>query len=376
MKAVALLKVAELANDRVQPFDGLRPYVATGDLDDTGVLSPTDVTFEDRPSRADLQIRAQDVCFARMKHTEKVRRFVAGEEKYILSTGFAVLRPRQDELNPDYLYHWLRSNELQRAKDERCTGAIQPAITNGGLGDLTISLPPLEEQRRIASILDAADELSAKRQQAIDQLDNLTQATFIDMFGDPLSNPRGWSTAAISELGAVSTGKTPSGLREGMYGSEVPFVTPGDLESMEPVARWLSKEGASQVRVVPAGSALVCCIGATIGKVGVAHRRSTFNQQINAVDWDRKKVVPNYGFQVLRLFSPEIARLGVSTTLPILKKSSFEKLELPCPPRELQEKYSTLVEALTLRRVQAAEQIAQFEVLFASLQQRAFRGDL
>ena len=70
-----------------------------------------------------------------------------------------------------------------------------------------------------------------------------------------------------------------------MFGQEVPFFTPGDLETDAPVARWLSDAGAEHARVVPEGSTLVSCIG-TLGKVGVTDRPSAFNQQINAIDWD------------------------------------------------------------------------------------------
>jgi type I restriction enzyme S subunit len=244
------------------------------------------------------------------------------------------------------------------------------------LQEIMIPLPPIEEQRRIASILDAADALCTKRRQALVKLDTLTQAIFIDMFGDPVSNSNGWPKLPLSELGRVVTGKTPPSAKSGMFSDEVPFVTPGDLESGDPSVRWLSKEGASHSRVVPAGSTLVCCIGATIGKVGQAITECAFNQQINAVDWDRSVILPAYGTKVMKSFRQEIARLGASTTLPLLKKTSFEKVEIPVPPMKFQVEFQFLSEALAQCWTRLTVQSAVFEKLFATLQHRAFRGEL
>lgn len=83
-------------------------------------------------------------------------------------------------------------------------GATMKHITRGKFLANKIPLPPLAEQRRIASILDKADELRQKRQQAIKKLDQLLQATFIDMFGDPVSNPKGWDLVNLESLLAKS----------------------------------------------------------------------------------------------------------------------------------------------------------------------------
>ena len=107
-----------------------------------------------------------------------------------------------------------------------------------------------------------------------------------------------------------------------MFDGPIPFVTPGDLESDDSVKRSVTEAGAVEVGTVRPGATLVCCIGATIGKIGRAAVRSAFNQQINAVEWGRS-VHDTYGFSVLRFFKPTIIAWGASTTLPILKKSAF-----------------------------------------------------
>src|SRR5690606_15727951 len=102
---------------RPKAWDGLRGYVATGDADDHGRLSPVPITYADRPSRADLEADPNDVGFARMASAEKVFEVTEESSKHVYSTGFAFLRPDRSRLDSKYLRHWLRTQEFQAAKD-------------------------------------------------------------------------------------------------------------------------------------------------------------------------------------------------------------------------------------------------------------------
>lgn len=143
-----------------------------------------------------------------------------------------------------------------------------------------------------------------------------------------------WPLVAISELGRVITGKTPPTAKSGMFGGSVPFVTPTDLGSDLEPARTVTSAGVAESRLARKGSTLVCCIG-TVGKMAIANQDCAFNQQINAVEW-RERVLDGFGFFALgRLRSVMQARAS-STTLPLLNKSQFSKLEIPLPPIEAQ----------------------------------------
>jgi type I restriction enzyme S subunit len=160
-----------------------------------------------------------------------------------------------------------------------------------------------------------------------------------------------------------------------MFNGAIPFVTPGDLGSGLEPRRSLTEAGALRSRIVRRGSALVCCIGATIGKMDIAQQDSAFNQQINAVEWG-DAVIGEYGIVSLRFLKDAIATAGASTTLPILKKSLFEKLRIPVPPIDLQRDYAQHLKAIDpyLAKLQNAAQHS------ASLRQaitaRAFSGEL
>ncbi len=240
---------------------------------------------------------------------------------------------------------------------------------------IPVSVPPLAEQKRIAAILDAADALRAKRREALAQLDALLQSTFLTLFGDPVTNPMGWELHSLKELGKVKTGGTPPSAKTGMFDGPIPFITPGDLGSGRPAKRTVTEAGAAEAEIVRAGATLVCCIGATIGKMGKAEIRSSFNQQINAVEW-AKNIDDEYGLGVLTFFKAQIAKAGASTTLPILKKSSFEKIRIPLPPLPLQRRFAAIVESVERQKTAQRAHLAELDALFAALQHRAFRGEL
>ena len=279
--------------------------------------------------------------------------------------GTKVLVPKV-ESDTKYLYYALKSIQIPAAGYSRHYKFLK---------EIQIPLPPLPDQRRIAEILDKADALQAKRRAALAQLDTLTQSIFLDMFGDPATNPRGWPVGALRSLGRVATGGTPPSAKEGMFDGAIPFITPGDLESDQPIKRTVTDAGAQASRTVGAGATLVCCIGATIGKIGKSAVRSAFNQQINAVEWGERMHV-EYGCAVMRFFKPTIITWGSSTTLPILKKSSFERIEIPVPPVTDQQEFARRIERVESVRATHLVALSTSNELFGALQVMAFRGDL
>lgn len=295
----------------------------------------------------------------------------------LLSDKILKLIPNSALVDRKYLVRALRF-PAATAHFFKCAGGSSGSMTNITQGDIRsapIPLPPLEEQRRIAAILDQAETLRTQRRQALAHLDTLTQSLFLDMFGDPASNPNLWPVKTLKELGKVITGGTPPSSKEGMFDGPIPFMTPGDLESGEPVRRSITEAGAKEVDVVRAGSTLVCCIGATIGKVGMALKESAFNQQLNAVVWG-SDINDHFGYEVMRFFKPTIVSWGASTTLPILKKSSFERIEIPVPPVHLQEVFANRLRQISnLKRLHKSA-LVDLDELFGVLQSKAFAGEL
>ncbi len=152
-----------------------------------------------------------------------------------------------------------------------------------------------------------------------------------------LKTPISWAWTTVGELGDVVTGSTPSTNRSEYYGGPVPFLKPTDLNAgyhVRDSGNSLTKAGAEQARMLPALSILVTCIGATIGKTGLARMRCTTNQQINAHVVNSNHVRPEW---IYWLFCSswgqgQIKDNASATTLPILNKSRFSSLPLPIAP--------------------------------------------
>ena len=290
--------------------------------------------------------------------------------------GFiSVLRGDPSQIAARYLYHWFSSPRIQATV--RSFGQQTTNISNLNVDRclrLGVPLPPLPEQQRIAEILDKADALRAKRRAVLARLDTLTQSIFLEMFGDPATNPKGWPVEALWSLGRVTTGSTPPSAKKGMFDGAIPFITPGDLESDQAIKRTVTAAGAAASRTVAAGATLVCCIG-TIGKIGKSTVRSAFNQQINAVEWG-ERMHPEYGCAVMRFFKPTIIAWGSSTTLPILKKSSFERIEIPVSPVTDQQEFALRIERVDRVRTAHRVALATSTELFSALQVMAFQGGL
>ena len=148
------------------------------------------------------------------------------------STEFHVIRANTKRLDGRYLVHFLRRNEIRLDGARNMTGSAgQRRVPKHYFESLSVPLPPLPEQRRIAAILDQADALRAKRREALAELDSLTQSIFIEMFGDPVVNSMGWDCKPMSEIGRVVTGNTPSREVPDYFGDAVEWIKSDNINT-------------------------------------------------------------------------------------------------------------------------------------------------
>ncbi len=376
---VPLAKLAESVDYGVTASATSNPvgpkFLRITDIQDNAVNWETVPWCEcDSRCLAESQLRPGDIVFARTGATTGKSYLIKDCPPETVFASYLIRVRVQENVEPRYVSHFFQTTDYWSQITRGARGAAQPGVNATTLKALEIPVPPLPEQRRIAAILDQADALRVMRRVALADLDSLTQSIFIEMFGDPATNPKGWPYKSLFGLGKVVTGGTPPSAKPGMFDGPIPFVTPGDLESDEPVKRSLTAEGAEESRTVRAGATLVCCIG-TIGKMDIARVRSAFNQQINAIEWSGE-VDDRYGHAVLQFFRPTIKSWGASTTVPILKKSSFEKIEIPVPPLPLQREFAARVKTVDKLRVVHKSSLTEFDDLFASLQNLAFKGGL
>ena len=165
------------------------------------------------PSRARQLVAKGDVLVSTVRpNLNAVAHLEKEFDGATASTGFTVLRPDSKKICDRYLYYWVRSPYFVQDMIGRSTGASYPAVSDSIVKAYNIPLPPLEEQKRIAAILDKADAIRQSRQKAIALTEELLRSTFLDMFGDPVTNPKGWKTKPLGEFLTTIIdyrGKTP-----------------------------------------------------------------------------------------------------------------------------------------------------------------------
>lgn len=392
MRDAPILDVAPLATDRVTPFVGNRPYIATGSVDSLGHLTPDYITYRGRPSRADLTVQPGDVCLARMKATEKAFVFSDDESDVILSTGFAVLRPIPSLLHSRFLLHWLRTLDFNDQKDLLCTGATQQAITNEKLATLTIPLPLLPEQRRIVDILDQLDDLRVKRGIAVGQLDTLTQSIFLDLFENRDSVT--WNTRPLDSCYWFQEGP---GVRHWQFTDRgVKLLNVGNIEktgflNLGKTDKYLAEQeayGKYKHFLVDAGDLVIASSGISFDQDGMLRTRGAFVQaehlplcmNTSTIRFKALEGISDLRFLWVWLgsseFRSQITRRVTGSAQQNFGPSHLKSLIITLPPLPVQERFATQVEAIGQLRSLQQIQRDDLDALFASVQYRAFRGEL
>lgn len=303
------------------------------------------------------------------------------DKEYCLGRGVAGLFGHTDKLDQKYLWHWLKNiAPLLKSKGK---GATFLQVTKEDICSLEIILPPLSEQRRIASILDQADELRQKRQQAIEKLDQLLQATFIDMFGDPVSNPKGWDIGCIGDmLESVKYGSSDKATLEG----EIPILRMNNLtysgEMNLTDLKYITKVQADEKYLVKEGDILFNRTNSKelVGKTAVYNGPEPMAYAGYLI---RGRTKANYTPEYISAFlnSPwgkeKLQSMCKSIVgMANINAKEFQSIVLPIPPEALQAHFKSKVLAIREKKQLLANQLKVFEILFKSLQNQAFSGNL
>ena len=209
MRSLLFTDCVDFVGSACKPFGGTKKYVSTGavDIDHIIEADTETVDYDGRPSRANLEVKAGDVLFAKMQGTKKTLLIDSVLSNHIYSTGFCAVHAKESVLTNRCLYHLLTSETFLSQKDKNCSGATQKAITNAGLSKIVIKVPSVTEQDSIAKQLDTVTEIIAKQYQQLTALDDLIKARFVEMFGDPTRNEKGFDTQVGADIFKLSNGK-------------------------------------------------------------------------------------------------------------------------------------------------------------------------
>jgi type I restriction enzyme, S subunit len=298
--------------------------------------------------------------------------------------GFKSMVPKNGIIDASYLYWWLVTHRVFLESKGR--GATFKEVSKAIVEKIQIPLPPLEEQKRIAGILDAADILRAKRREALARLDDLLQATFLDLFGDPVTNPKGWEVTKIGNHVKVLGGyafKSADFREEGFPIIRISNLKGDsiDLTDCARVPAELLGKG-SRFKLHP-DDTLIAMSGATTGKLGCVPNNLDFdlylNQRVGAFRVPEECLVHQQYLRSLLgspFYQQHVWNLAGGAAQPNISGKQLESAIIPLPPLDLQQRFAEIVSSVEEQKAKMRKHLEQLDDLFASLQQRAFRGDL
>ena len=293
----------------------------------------------------------------------------------VKSSAMKILKNVEEKSDLKYLYYKMQTISIDTNLHKR--------YWISKYSQIKIKLPPLPAQQKIAAILDQADAIILNNRAIVKKYDALTQSLFLDMFGDPVKNEKGWEKKEFKSFGKISTGNTPSRADAKNYDNDyIEWIkTDNIIENQFHISKaqeYLSFEGAKKGRIVKENSLLVTCIAGSlqsIGRAGISNRKIAFNQQINAIEPNDNVNISFLYFLVKnsRKYIQDHASSGMKR---MLSKGEFEKIKMILPPITLQNQFAELVAMIEAQKEQAQLELAKSEELFASLLQRAFKGEL
>lgn len=307
------------------------------------------------------------------------------------STEFHVLRP-SNKLEGGYLFHLLRAPLIRRAGEMKMKGAAgQRRVPAEFFANLQIPLPPLPEQKRIAAILDAADALRAKRREFLAQLDTLLQSTFLEMFGDPVRNPQKFPIKKLPEFYVNKKEGTKCGpfgsalKKDELVNSGVPVWNMDNIDlsgrMVLPFRMWITEEKFRELESysVIKGDIIISRAG-TVGKMCVADAGNTasiISTNLIRIRFN-SNLLPIYFVSLMTYCKGRVGRLktGPDGAFTHMSTSILDKLQFPYPPLKLQHRFATIAESVGKQKQRLRAHLAELDALFASLQSRAFNGEL
>lgn len=322
-----------------------------------------------------------DVLFSHINSVEHVGKCAVYEgnpKKLVHGMNLLCLRCNQEKLVPDFAKYLIRSKSFRIKLSAYINKAVnQASVSIGHLRTILVEVPAVSEQRNIAAILDKADNLRRKRQEAIQLADDFLRAVFLDMFGDPVTNPKGWPTESIEELCHIATGATPSRDVPSYFVGTHPWIKTGEVDS-----EWIQSAEESisdrailetNCKLFPPKTILVAMYGQgkTRGKVGMLGIHAATNQACAAI-LPSDKVAHHFLFMQLRMSYEALRDMGRGGNQENLNLGMIRSLRVLRPPGEIVERFLAVRERIIRLCAPMSDSNSDNSSLLCALQERFY----
>ncbi|MBN9201477.1 MAG: restriction endonuclease subunit S [Microbacterium chocolatum] len=355
-------------------------YVDLSSVDAAGkrIVAPSEVLTSEAPSRARQNLRTGDVLVSTVRpNLNGVASVDNHLDGAVGSTGFAVLRANDELLDKRYLFHWVRTPQFVESMTRLATGASYPAVTEAIVKASQIPLPPLPEQRRIAEILDEADALDRPVTDAHGKLSSLRQS----LFSSAVSEVKTRVSIADAALKVTDgTHQAPGWSTAGVPFLFVSNITSGSINYS--TSKYVSLETYNRLTrhsPIEKGDVLYSAVG-SYGVPAVVDSDEPFLFQRHIAHIKPRPDVVDSWYLHAALASPDFLNQAHRVARGVAQKTvtlgDLSRLTIPLPSVEAQQHVAKQLEAVRGAHASLTHQRSSIRNLFASLQHRAFRGEL
>ena len=296
------------------------------------------------------------------------RACIIPELKYRMITAVdcSIIRFKDIVIPKLFIYN-SQSISYQKAIDAKTTGTTRKRISRKNLESIQVPVPSLAEQERIVAELDCLSGVIEKKKQQLKELDALAQSIFYEMFGDPITNDKGWEVKKLGEVSKIITGTTPSTKDDSNWDGEINWVTPAELNIQlyyGETERKISEKAAKSLSIMPIGTVLLST-RAPIGKIAITTVPMCCNQGFkNMICNDDLNNIFLYYYLMLTM--DEIKKLGRGATFKEVSKQDISNYQIPLPPLTLQQAFASKIEAIEKQKELIKQSIKEVETLFNS----------
>ena len=358
--------------------------IASVDNQKKKIVSMQLMEYSEAPSRARQIVQYNDVLVSTVRPNLNAIAIVNTEnEDYplVASTGYCVLRCKP-QLNPKYLFYFCQSPAFITSMASQATGASYPAVNSSIVRNEEIPFCSTEMQYRIVAIFEAIDQLISKRHQQLEKLDTLVKSQFIEMFGDPMLNPKNWPVHQLSEhikfLTSGSRGWAKYFTDDGEY-----FITIKNVKdcriTLDNMQHITPPDNAEAKRAKVQTGDLLISITADLGRTGVvseeiAEHGAYINQHLTCIRLDQNTLDPLYTayYMESEAGKSQFESKNQSAVKAGLNFNSINSLKVMIPPMELQKSFVRFIEQTDKSKFAIQQSLDKLETLKKALMQEYF----
>ena len=332
-----------------------------------------------------------------IKHCENINKYVIAKKEDIIiawdganagTIGFgiegaigstlAILRKENKEMDTEFCGLFLRSKSAYLR--EKCTGATIPHIQRTALEDIKIPKIPLNKQIEIKNIINKSQELIDKRKEQIEALDELVKSKFIEMFGDPITNPKEWNTAKLGDICTISRGGSPRPIDK-FLGGPIPWIKIGDATKGDDIYLYKTKEGiieegVKKSRLIKKGGLIFANCGVSLGFARILKIDGCIHDGWLAFEDFEKHLDKIFFLKSLNYCTEYFRRTAPDGTQPNLNTGIMREYVQILPPMKLQQEFTKFIKQVDKLKFEMEKSLKELEDNFNSLMQKAFKGEL